>query len=74
MTTARADRATGNQADLLAKLIESHVFTDAEREAVKREMFGAFPMTKKRASALIDRTLRVLNERKAAESEEGADA
>lgn len=70
----RADRATGDQADLLAKLIESHVFSDNERDAVKAEMFGAYPMTKERASKLIDRALRVLKERKAAEAEGAPDA
>ena len=68
MTTPRSERATPMQADLLARVIESHVFTDAERDAVRAELFGAFPMTKDRASALLDRALKVVKARKAAES------
>lgn len=70
--TARPEKATGAQADLLARLMESHVFTDAEKEAVKAEMFGAYPLTKDRASRLIDRALKTINSRKAAEKAEAA--
>ena len=34
---------------------------------MKAELFGAFPMTKDRATKLIDRMMAVLRERKAAE-------
>lgn len=68
--TARADRVTGAQADLLARLMESSAFTEAEKEAVKREMFGAYPMTKERATKLIDRALKVLKTRKAGSGRE----
>lgn len=66
--TDRPERATAAQADLLARLIESSVFSDNERDAVKAELFGAYPLTKERATKLIDRTLKVLKARKQAEA------
>ena len=64
---SRRDNATSAQAMLIARMAESHVFTDVEKDQLAREL--ADGMTKARASALIERMKDVIAERKATEEE-----
>lgn len=62
--------ATDEQLELIAKLKNSHVFTDRERSQLERRMGNG--MTKAQAQEAIDWMLGALKERKAAESQDGA--
>lgn len=55
--------ATAPQVMLLARLMDSSVWTEWEKEAVAQEV--ADGLTKARASRMIDRVLEVMRDRKA---------
>jgi hypothetical protein len=63
-----AERCSADQAQLIDKLVRSHVITDDERRPIL-EHLSAGTLTKDRASDGIEWLLRTIKERKAAEGE-----
>lgn len=66
----QSDAPTHSQVQLIEKVLRSHVFTDAEREATKKSL--AKHNTKTKAAELIDRLTKEVAKRKLAEKEQVA--